>query len=202
MQRQKEETTMRYVKDWGTLVVVFLAVLGGVYKFSRLETAVKLMGPRLNKELQTKVDASVAPYKQLSAKLDLIEFGKIPLGSVLPYHGYELQTDHGTVDHALTNKGVVYVGGNKDWVVCNGCTIQGRTVPDLTGRFLLGSLKLGLPGGSKTLTVKVRVTEAHDDHKSNIGNVSVGANGCSLTGTGNAEGLPPYFPVIYIMRVN
>ncbi len=103
------------------------------------------------------------------------------------------------------------------WVECNGQTLSGafadtdspydgQTLPDLnassgTSRFLTGSLSSGATGGSATMA------HTHGQKSDGTGIGSTGGNSTDATdntqtfGASNTENRPPFYEVVWIMRI-
>ena len=134
--------------------------------------------------------------------------GIIPVGAIIPWH----KSKSGTPSLP------------EHYVECNGQTINdaespydGQTLPDLNGnnRFLRGSTTTGGTGGESTVTLTVSEMPNHS-HDIKLGYNDSTYNGVpedtfeanSETGqtqsTGGSEAhenKPPYFDVVFIMRI-
>ena len=99
------------------------------------------------------------------------------------------------------------------FVECNGqvlsdadSPLNGETIPDLNGsvgtqRFLMGGTTSGTTGGSATLPNHTHpITQGRDNGNTNIG---ASINNTSTTGnpSSNPSTLPPYYEVVWIMRI-
>ncbi len=94
------------------------------------------------------------------------------------------------------------------WVQCNGQTLSdadsplnGRSLPDLNnGSFLRGALASGGTGGSDSHTHDVEVGPSFSGV-----NVDSGGSGFALDGnpktTSAGSTLPPYYEVVFVMRI-
>jgi hypothetical protein len=95
------------------------------------------------------------------------------------------------------------------WAECNGQVLNlpgspydGQTLPDqnTAGQFLRGALASGGTGGSTTHSHNVEVGSGYDGV-----NVDNGGSGQSLDGnpkaTTDGSSLPPFYEVVYVMRV-
>lgn len=102
------------------------------------------------------------------------------------------------------------------WVECNGQTLSGAfadtdspyngdTLPDLNAssgaaRFLRGAISSGGTGGSETMAHTHTTLGAFDHNNSNSGG-SLGAGNATTSAASNAENRPPFFDVVWIMRI-
>lgn len=141
---------------------------------------------------------------EVNAPATISGYGTIPLGGIILWSGATNQIPDG-------------------WALCDGRTVNGRTTPDLRGRFVVGvgslmgdTYNVGGTGGTNKvkLTVAEMPSHSHATYKytstpfwgaSNLyWTVWIGtaSNQTSITGGDQPhENRPPYHVLAYIMRV-
>ena len=167
---------------------------------------------------------------------DLIDVNKrigtvLPIGCIMAFSG----TFGGTGNRYPIPLGSTTPDTN--WCLCDGTTTNGKTVPDLRGRMILGastSHAAGTKGGAETHTHSISGTvgdttlseaqmprHAHTFDKGTYGDIAEArgsanngkqwtdatggsqAHTHSLSGaSGEANSLPPYYALAYIMRTS
>ena len=107
------------------------------------------------------------------------------------------------------------------WAICDGTTVGGVTTPDLKGRFILGEdatvIRNSRTGGQETVTLETKHMPNHTHgYDAVTSSIKAGAAGMSksdvysstVSGTTGAvggglshENMPPYYVLVYIMKL-
>lgn len=92
------------------------------------------------------------------------------------------------------------------WVECNGQTLSdgdsvynGQVIPDLNGdnRFLRGNSTTGGTGGSETMAHTHTIAQAGQAETG----IAINVRASSTAGASNTENRPPFYNVVWIMRI-